>query len=118
MKYEDMAKIISKCYDIQENDGNIAGCKEWAEAREAIDTAIFKAGYEQVWADGIIQQTFDEGKKAGIREVVEFIREGGYLMGDKWEAKVKEEWGIADKGVNTQGTEASPDRPSYHRYND
>ena len=31
----------------------------------------FEAGYEQVWKDGIIQQTFDEGKKAGIKEVVE-----------------------------------------------
>lgn len=31
----------------------------------------FKAGYEQVWKDKIIQQTFDEGKLAGYEDYEE-----------------------------------------------
>lgn len=33
------------------------------------------------------------GKSEGIKKVVEFVEEGGYLMGDKWQGKL-EEWGI------------------------
>ena len=95
-----MAKIISKCYDIQENDGNIAGCKEWAEARKAIDTAIFKAGYEQGYVEGcfgIIEET-QKAHRAGIEEVVEWIEnkndiDAGYPTRKAWVAKLKE-WGI------------------------
>ena len=31
--------------------------------------------------------------RAGMEEVVEVIREGGYLMGDKWQAQLLE-WGV------------------------
>ena len=63
----------------------------------------FRAGYEQVWKDGVIQEVFNRGKKVGIKEVVEWVEEhrwksvfltGDVLLGvEEWQAKLKE-WGI------------------------
>jgi len=81
---------------------------------EAQSEISFKAGQQWVWDEGIIQQTFDEGKKKGIREVVEWI--DGLIIGvdnckfeerldgdkgcivldmneNQWQAQ-KKEWGI------------------------
>ncbi len=52
----------------------------------------FKAGYEAGFHKAA--EFYPAAEKKGRNEVVGWIREGGYLMGDKWEAKVKEEWGI------------------------
>ena len=70
----------------------------------------FKAGYEQVWKDGVIQEVFNEGKKVGRKEAVDWVYKNaglgaktieelnkGYqfipIRRDKWQAKLKE-WGI------------------------
>ena len=72
----------------------------------------FRAGQEDVmklthpYFQVIAKHWFDVGKKAGIRKVVEWIRENisvdtsdggilisGYAAGEKWQAKLKE-WGI------------------------
>lgn len=78
-----------------------------AEAQAEIS---FKAGYEQGWNDNKPylpdanepwdreQTVFDDGKKAGIREVVEWIESQRVNKGindrrQEWQAKLKE-WGI------------------------
>ncbi len=37
--------------------------------------------------------SFKDGEKSGMEKVVEFIKDGGYLMGEEWQDQLKE-WGL------------------------
>ena len=60
----------------------------------------YKQGYEAVWTDGVILEFFNEGKKVGRQEVVEWVEENskepiclGASFRAKWQAQLKK-WGI------------------------
>lgn len=63
----------------------------------------FKAGYEEGWKQRrlVEQPLFDDGEKAGIRKVVDWVKTHGYrtyeeeicLPPDDWQKQLKE-WGI------------------------
>jgi len=55
-----------------------------------------KVGYDKGYEDaaakmsGILPAKFKEAEKAGIKKVGDFVKDGGYLMGDKWQAFLEE----------------------------
>ena len=41
-------------------------------------------------AEAQAEISFPLGKQEGMQEVADFVKDGGYLMGDKWQAFLKE----------------------------
>ncbi|KKK60661.1 hypothetical protein LCGC14_3022120, partial [marine sediment metagenome] len=70
----------------------------------------FKAGYKYALEGAVMNGGYESVKKAGIREVVEWLRENGgepdHIL-DKWEAKLKEEADEKAQGILSQAIQRS-----------
>jgi len=70
------------------------------EAKDTVSYECICSGFEEHTLDCCCYNSGREKQaeisfKAGIKEVVDFVKEGGYLMGDNWQAKLQE-WGIKE----------------------
>ena len=51
----------------------------------------FKAGYEAVWKDGVIKDTFEIGQQEGRKDVVDWVERVRKIKVPKYQLK---EWGL------------------------